>query len=222
MVGGELTLDMLDLSYNPISKFHEAPIQLKANGGVFLVDDFGRQRIRPQELLNRWIVPLESRVDYLTLNTGRKFQMPFDVLIVFATNLDPAVARRRGVPPPHPLQGADRGPDASSSSPASSSWTAASGTCGSIGSWSRTCSVATTRPRAADARVPPARPRRPGDRALPVPRTRTPIITRELLDAACRAYFVDEEPSRRSRSRRRPSRGGRRRAEFAAGAVDVH
>ena len=89
MVGGELTLDMLDLAFNPIAKFYEAPIQLKANGGVFLVDDFGRQRIRPQDLLNRWIVPLESRIDYLTLHTGKKFQVPFDVLIVFATNLDP-------------------------------------------------------------------------------------------------------------------------------------
>jgi hypothetical protein len=89
MVGGELTLDMLDLRFNSLSKFYEAPIQLKANGGVFLVDDFGRQRVSPQELLNRWIVPLESRADFLTLHTGKKFQVPFDVLIVFATNLDP-------------------------------------------------------------------------------------------------------------------------------------
>jgi hypothetical protein len=81
---------MLDLTYNRSSKFYEAPLQLKANGGVFLVDDFGRQRIRPEELLNRWIVPLESRVDYLTLHTGKKFQVPFDVLSVFATNLEPA------------------------------------------------------------------------------------------------------------------------------------
>src|SRR5205814_4023271 len=88
-VGGELTLDMLDLTFNPISKFYEAPIHLKGNGGVFLVDDFGRQRMRPEDLLNRWIVPLESRVDYLTLHTGKKFEMPFDVLIVFATNLNP-------------------------------------------------------------------------------------------------------------------------------------
>jgi len=80
---------MLDLTFNPIAKFYEAPIQLKANGGVFLVDDFGRQRTRPQDLLNRWIVPLESRFDYLTLHTGKKFQVPFDVLIVFATNLNP-------------------------------------------------------------------------------------------------------------------------------------
>ena len=88
-VGGELTLDMLDLTFNPISKFYEAPLQLKANAGVFVVDDFGRQRIRPRDLLNRWIVPLESRVDYLTLHTGKKFQVPFDVLIIFATNLNP-------------------------------------------------------------------------------------------------------------------------------------
>jgi hypothetical protein len=90
MVGGELTLDMLELTFNPIAKYYEAPVQLKANGGVLLVDDFGRQRVRPQDLLNRWIVPLESRVDYLTLHTGKKFQLPFDVLITLATNLDPA------------------------------------------------------------------------------------------------------------------------------------
>ena len=89
IVGGELTLEMLDLTFNPIAKFYDAPIHLKANGGVMLVDDFGRQRMRPEDLLNRWIVPLESRVDFLTLHTGRKFQIPFDVLLVFATNLDP-------------------------------------------------------------------------------------------------------------------------------------
>lgn len=89
VVGGELTLDMLDLTFNPISRFYEAPIQLKANGGVFVVDDFGRQRIPARDLLNRWIVPLESRVDFLTLHTGRKFEVPFNVLIVFATNLKP-------------------------------------------------------------------------------------------------------------------------------------
>ena len=89
VVGGELTLEMLDLTFNPISKFYEAPIQMKANGGVFVVDDFGRQRIAPRDLLNRWIVPLESRVDFLTLHTGRKFEIPFNVLIVFATNLKP-------------------------------------------------------------------------------------------------------------------------------------
>jgi hypothetical protein len=89
VVGGELTLEMLDLTFNPIAKFYEAPIQMKANGGVFVVDDFGRQRIPPRDLLNRWIVPLESRVDYLTLHTGRKFEVPFNVFIIFATNLKP-------------------------------------------------------------------------------------------------------------------------------------
>jgi hypothetical protein len=89
VVGGELTLEMLDLTFNPISRFYEAPIQMKANGGVFVVDDFGRQRIPPRDLLNRWIVPLESRVDYLTLHTGRKFEIPFNVFIIFATNLKP-------------------------------------------------------------------------------------------------------------------------------------
>lgn len=89
VVGGELTLDMLDLTFNPIAKFYEAPIQMKANGGVFVVDDFGRQRIPPRDLLNRWIVPLESRVDFLTLHTGRKFEVPFNVFIIFATNLKP-------------------------------------------------------------------------------------------------------------------------------------
>jgi predicted ATPase with chaperone activity len=90
VVGGELTLEMLDLTFNRLTGFYEAPVQLKANGGVFLVDDFGRQRVRPSELLNRWIVPLESRVDYLTLHTGKKFEVPFDTLVAFATNLDPA------------------------------------------------------------------------------------------------------------------------------------
>jgi hypothetical protein len=89
VVGGELTLDMLDLTFNPIAKFYEAPIQMKALGGVFVVDDFGRQRIPPRDLLNRWIVPLESRVDFLTLHTGRKFEVPFNVFIIFATNLKP-------------------------------------------------------------------------------------------------------------------------------------
>jgi hypothetical protein len=89
VVGGELTLEMLDLTFNPISRFYEAPIQMKANGGVFVVDDFGRQRVPPRDLLNRWIVPLESRMDFLTLHTGRKFELPFNVFIVFATNLKP-------------------------------------------------------------------------------------------------------------------------------------
>ena len=89
VVGGELTLDMLDLAYKPTLKYYEAPLQLKANNGVFIVDDFGRQRLSPQELLNRWIIPLENRQDFLHLRTGQKIAIPFDLFIVFATNLEP-------------------------------------------------------------------------------------------------------------------------------------
>ena len=88
-VGGELRLSSLELVYDPTKKFYEAPYQMKANGGAFLMDDFGRQPVSPRELLNRWIVPLEKRVDYLTLATGHKINVPFDVLIIFATNLNP-------------------------------------------------------------------------------------------------------------------------------------
>jgi MoxR-like ATPase len=89
MVGGELTLEGLDLVFDDTNKFYEAPFQVKANGGILLIDDFGRQQVRPRDLLNRWIVPLENRVDYLTLHTGRKIEIPFDVLVVFSTNLPP-------------------------------------------------------------------------------------------------------------------------------------
>ncbi len=89
VTGGELNLSMLDLKYSPESNFYQAPLHVKANGGVFLVDDFGRQLCSPKELLNRWIVPLENRVDYLTLASGQKFQVPFEQLTMFSTNLDP-------------------------------------------------------------------------------------------------------------------------------------
>ena len=89
VVGGELTLETLDLIYNENTQFYEAPFQVKANGGMLLIDDFGRQRVHPTDLLNRWIVPLEKRIDFLTLHTGKKFEIPFDQLIIFATNLDP-------------------------------------------------------------------------------------------------------------------------------------
>jgi predicted ATPase with chaperone activity len=88
-VGGELTLAGLDLVFDDVIKYYEAPFQVKSNGGILLIDDFGRQQVRPRDLLNRWIVPLESRIDYLTLHTGRKIEVPFDVLVVFATNLPP-------------------------------------------------------------------------------------------------------------------------------------
>jgi predicted ATPase with chaperone activity len=89
-VGGELTLDSLELSYSPVSGFYQAPVQAVANGGVLVIDDFGRQQVEPRQFLNRWIVPLESRVDFLTLKTGQKFELPFATLLVFATNLRPS------------------------------------------------------------------------------------------------------------------------------------
>jgi len=89
MVGGELTLESLELSYNPTAGFYKAPVQAIANGGVLVIDDFGRQRVAARDLLNRWIVPLESRVDFLTLNSGQKFELPFMTLVAFATNIRP-------------------------------------------------------------------------------------------------------------------------------------
>ena len=89
-VGGELTIEMLDLQFNPSTKFYTGPIQMKANNGMLIIDDFGRQRISPEELLNRWVVPLDRRIDFLTLAGGKKIEVPFDLFVVFATNLDPA------------------------------------------------------------------------------------------------------------------------------------
>jgi hypothetical protein len=113
VVGGELTLENADLTWSHAAKFYEAPFQMKSNGGTLVIDDFGRQRVAPQDLLNRWIVPLERRVDYLSLHTGKKIEVPFEQLVVFSTNLDEndladqAFLRRMGyrarVEPPTPL-----------------------------------------------------------------------------------------------------------------------
>jgi hypothetical protein len=112
VAGGELTLEMLDLQFNSEARFYDAPLHVKALNGVFLIDDFGRQRLDPKELLNRWIVPMESRVDYLKLHTGKSFSLPFDELLVFSTNIepkdimDPALLRR--IPYKIKLFGPDR------------------------------------------------------------------------------------------------------------------
>jgi predicted ATPase with chaperone activity len=90
ITGGELSLSDLELSWSESSRFYEAPFQLKANNGLLVIDDFGRQQMAPGELLNRWIVPLEERLDFLTFHTGKKFAIPFETFIVFSTNLDPA------------------------------------------------------------------------------------------------------------------------------------
>jgi hypothetical protein len=88
--GGEMTLDMIDLQHNSETKFYDAPVHIKALNGMLLIDDFGRQKFRPDDLLNRWIVPMENQIDYLKLNTGASFSLPFDVLLIFSTNLQPA------------------------------------------------------------------------------------------------------------------------------------
>ena len=114
ITGGELTIEMLDLKFNPIAKVYEAPLHIKALNGTFLIDDFGRQRAKPEDILNRWIVPLNSRVDYLTLHTGKSVMLPFDEIVIFSTNMhpddlmDPAFQRRIGykletVEPPEDL-----------------------------------------------------------------------------------------------------------------------
>ena len=90
VAGGEMTLDMLDLRWDPLTKCYDAPLHMKALNGVFLIDDFGRQKVHPTDLLNRWIIPLENRIDYFKLNTGITFKLPFDELVIFSTNLAPA------------------------------------------------------------------------------------------------------------------------------------
>ena len=85
-----MTLDMLDLRWDAATKTYDAPLHMKALNGVFLIDDFGRQKVNPADLLNRWIIPLENRIDYLKLNTGVTFRVPFDELVIFSTNLEPA------------------------------------------------------------------------------------------------------------------------------------
>ena len=89
ITGGELTGEMLELQFNPVSRYYSAPLQMKANNGIFVLDDFGRQRMRPQELLNRWMTALDRRVEFLTLPGGRKFEIPFDTLVIFSTNIEP-------------------------------------------------------------------------------------------------------------------------------------
>ena len=100
ITGGELTLEMLDLKFNPIAKYYEAPLHVKALNGTFLIDDFGRQLAKPEQILNRWIVPLNSKVDYLSLHSGKSLKIPFDEIVIFSTNMhpndlmDPAFQRR--------------------------------------------------------------------------------------------------------------------------------
>jgi len=206
-VGGELTLSMLDLNFNPIAKYHEAPLQMKANGGVLLVDDFGRQRMRPEDLLNRWIVPLESRVDYLTLHSGKKFQVPFDVLSVFATNLDPKSLADEAFLRRIPYKIAVGDP--------------------TLDQFTRIFEMNCERRQLRFHQVMVAylhrRHYRPVGRALRACHPRDlidqitalcryrgikPVITRELIDAACTSYFVDPPPEMGIEEDGIPSSGG--------------
>jgi hypothetical protein len=197
VVGGELTLDMLDLSFNTIAKFYEASIQWKANCGVFVVDDFGRQRVPARDLLNRWIVPLESRVDYLTLHTGRKFEIPFDVLIIFATNLKPESLADEAFLRRIPYKIYAKNP--------------------TLDEFSRIFELNCRKrnlhydpafveyltrryyqPRGLQMRA--CHPRDIIEQVLDMCRFqgREPSITRELLDSACESYFLDEQKSERA------------------------
>jgi hypothetical protein len=197
VVGGELTLEMLDLTFNPISKFYEAPIQMKAIGGVFVVDDFGRQRIPPRDLLNRWIVPLESRVDFLTLHTGRKFEVPFNVFIVFATNLKPESLADEAFLRRIPYKILAKNP--------------------TIDEYCKIFELVCKRrglpfdavmveyldrkyykPRRLQMRA--CHPRDLISQVIDICRytNREPVITRELLDAACGSYFIEESESQGS------------------------
>ena len=194
VVGGELTLEMLDLSFNPISKFYEAPIQLKANGGVFVVDDFGRQRIPPRDLLNRWIVPLESRVDYLTLHTGRKFEVPFNVFIVFATNLKPESLADEAFLRRIPYKVLAKNPTVDEYCQIFEL------NCRKRGLPFDPVMVEYLERRYYQPRKLQMRACHPRDLVEQVVdicryQNRAPVITRELLDAACSSYFLEETES---------------------------
>jgi hypothetical protein len=196
VVGGELTLEMLDLTYNETARYHEAPIQLKANGGVFVIDDFGRQRISPRELLNRWIVPLESRVDFLTLHTGRKFQVPFDVLIVFATNLKPETLADEAFLRRIRYKIYAKNPTFEEFSQIFAL------NCRRYGIGFDPVIVEYLNRRYYQPRGLPLRACHPRDlveQMVDLCRYQgvTPGITRELLDTACRSYFLEEEESLR-------------------------
>ena len=192
LTGGELTLEQLDLQYDTHTKMYQAPFQLKANGGVLILDDFGRQRVPPKDLLNRWIVPLEKRIDFLTLHTGGKFPVPFDCLLIIATNLEPSQlveeAFLRRIHYKILIEGPTR-----SSTPRSS----------------RAAAIE----RGIDVRSGGGEPHlrrllRPAAASTPAPATRAtswttwstslvstkarPELTDDMVDRACRSYFLDD------------------------------
>ena len=138
VVGGELTMPMLDLKYNAVGKFYEAPLQMKANGGIFMIDDFGRQQVRAMDLLNRWIVPLEKKYDYLNTINGTKIEVPFDQMLIFSHQPRPAPTGGRGVPAAHQVQDRDPRPGRGAVSRRSGSW------CARASGWSTTSAASIT------------------------------------------------------------------------------
>ena len=199
VVGGELTLEMLDLTFNPIAKFYEAPIQMKANGGVFVVDDFGRQRIPPRDLLNRWIVPLESRVDFLTLHTGRKFEVPFNVFIIFATNLKPDALADEAFLRRIPYKIRAKNPTADEYAKIFEL------NCRKRGLPFDAVMVEYLQRKYYQPRKIQMRACHPRDLVEQVVdmcryQQRDPVITRDLLDAACASYFLEESDSQGNES----------------------
>jgi predicted ATPase with chaperone activity len=194
LTGGELTLDQLDLRYDPFTKLYQAPFQVKANGGVLIVDDFGRQRVPPRDLLNRWIVPLEKRIDYLTLHTGGKFPVPFDCLLIFATNLDPAElveeAFLRRIHYKIPVVDPTRAQYEEIFRRC----------CKDAGLAYASETVAYVFEEFYDKRGIPPRGCHPRDLIAHVEdiakyREITPQLTRELVDRACRSYFLESGPA---------------------------
>jgi predicted ATPase with chaperone activity len=189
--GGELTLDSLELGYSESAGFYRAPIQMLANGGVLVIDDFGRQHATPRDLLNRWIVPLESRVDYLTLRSGQKFEMPFAVLVVFATNLRPAdlvdEAFLRRIQYKVYCE-----------SPTVDEFTQIFGDCCQARGLDYDPALVTalieTELRPRDVQLRGCQPRDLIDKALALASylDRPPVLALELLSAACASYFVDD------------------------------
>ena len=194
MVGGELHLDSLELSYNATTGFYRAPVQAIANGGVLVIDDFGRQRCAPRDLLNRWIVPLESRVDYLTLHTGRKFELPFNVFIIFATNLKPESLADEAFLRRIPYKVRAKNPTAEEYTRIFEL------NCRKRGLAFDAVMVEYLfrtyyQPRKLEMRA--CHPRDLVEQVVDMCRyqQRTPAITRDLLDAACSSYFLEETSS---------------------------
>jgi hypothetical protein len=210
--GGELTLDALELGYSTSTGLYRAPLQVLANGGVLVIDDFGRQQVPPRVLLSRWIVPLESRVDYLTLHTGKKFQVPFDVLAVFATNLKPSSLADEAFLRRIPYKIAIEDPSVDQFTRIFEL------NCKNRDLRFHQVMVAYLQRRHYGPIGRPMRACHPRDllehvTAMCRYRGIDPVITRELLDAACSAYFVDDDG---------PAVVPQRRKTAARPQMDVH